>query len=54
MINASYALGAPVEHIKIVSKILRSLPIRFQPKVVAIEELQRIEEIKVDELVSKL
>ncbi|WP_375618858.1 hypothetical protein [Bartonella sp. AC134YNZD] len=54
IINASYALGAPIEQIKIVSKILRSLPIRFQPKVVAIEELQRIEEIKVDELVSKL
>ena len=39
---------------KVVGKILRSLPDRFQPKVTAIEEAQDVDTLKLDQLVGNL
>jgi len=39
---------------KLVRKILRSLPERFDMKVIAIEEAQDISSLKVDELIGSL
>ena len=49
--NASSALGEKMSESKLVRKILRSLPKRFDMKVTAIEEAQDINKMKVDELV---
>ena len=52
--NASRALGEKMSESKLVRKILRSLPKRFDMKVTAIEEAQDIDKMKVDELVGSL
>ena len=49
--NASSALGEKIPEDKLVRKMLRSLPKRFDMKVTAIEEAQDIDKMKVDELV---
>ena len=60
IVNSSFYLGEIIlereiilEH-KIVKKILRSLPERFDPKVVAIEETSNLDSMKADKLVGNL
>jgi hypothetical protein len=52
--NTSSALGEKMIEEKLVRKILRSLPKRFDMKVVAIEEAQDISTMKVEELIGSL
>ena len=52
--NASTALGERMTDEKLVRKILRSLPKRFDMKVTAIEEAQDICNMRVDELIGSL
>ncbi|XP_045799072.1 uncharacterized protein LOC123893185 [Trifolium pratense] len=52
--NSFDALGEPISDEKLVSKILRSLPKRFDMKVTAIEESQDLATIQVDELIGSL
>lgn len=52
--NSSFNLGEKIPESKIVRKILRSLPERFQPKVTAIEEVQNIDNLSVEQLVGNL
>ena len=48
IVNSTFYLGEVIPEHKIVKKILRSLPERFDPKVVAIEESSDLDSIKVD------
>lgn len=50
VVNSMRGLGESVPDSKIVRKILRSLPERFHPKVISIEESKDIFTIKVEEL----
>jgi hypothetical protein len=52
--NASGALGEKMAEEKLVRKIMRSLPKRFDMKVTAIEEAQDVKNMKVEELVGSL
>jgi len=52
--NASGALGETMIEEKLVRKIPRSLPKRFDMKVTAIEEAQNITSMKVEELIGSL
>ena len=52
--NSSSALREKLSEERLVRKILRSLPKRFDMKVITIEESQYINNIKVDELVGSL
>ena len=52
--NSSSALGENMSEEKLVRKILRSLPKKFDMKVTAIEEAQDIKDMKVDELMGSL
>jgi hypothetical protein len=52
--NAFDSLGEKISDEKLVGKILRSLPKRFDMKVTAIEEAQDISSVKVDELIRSL
>ncbi|XP_050875764.1 uncharacterized protein LOC127079425 [Lathyrus oleraceus] len=52
--NVSSALGEKMSEAKLVRKILRFLPKRFDMKVTAIEEAQAINNMKVDELMGSL
>ena len=52
--NACTALGEKMTDEKLVRKILRSLPKRFDMKVTAIEEAQDICNMRVDELIGSL
>ncbi|XP_045810770.1 uncharacterized protein LOC123905185 [Trifolium pratense] len=52
--NSFDALGEPISDEKLVSKILRSLPKRFDMKVTTIEESQDLATIQVDELIGSL
>ncbi|GMP90130.1 hypothetical protein CsSME_00041397 [Camellia sinensis var. sinensis] len=54
IVNSSFNLGEKISESKIVGKILRSLPDRFQPKVTAIEEAQDVDNLKLDQLVGNL
>lgn len=47
-------LGESIPDSKIVRKILRSLPKRFHPKVIAIKERKDIDTIKVEELIESI
>jgi len=49
--NSFESLGEKISDEKLVRKILRSLPKRFDMKVTAIEEAQDISSLKVDELI---
>jgi len=48
------SLGKPISDVKLIRKILRSLPKRFRIKVTTIEESKDLEEIKIEELVGSL
>ena len=54
MANSFDSLGEKLSEDKLVRKILRSLPKRFDMKVTAIEEAQDITSMKVDELIGSL
>ena len=54
MANSFESLGEKMSDEKLVRKILRSLPKRFDMKVTAIEEAQDISNMKVDELIGSL
>jgi hypothetical protein len=49
--NSMVSLGKPISDVKLIRKILRSLPKRFRIKVTTIEESKDLEEIKIEELV---
>jgi hypothetical protein len=48
--NAIIGLGEEIKESIIVQKILRSLPMRFNPKILALEERLDIDSISMDEL----
>jgi len=52
--NQMVSLGKTVSDVKIIHKILRSLPERFRIKVTTIEESKDLEEMKIGELVGSL
>jgi len=52
--NSMVSLGKPVSDVKLIRKILRSLPERFRIKVTTIEERKDLEEMKIEELVGSL
>jgi len=52
--NSFESLGEKISDEKLVRKILRSVPKRFDMKVTAIEETQDISNLKVDELIESL
>ena len=52
--NSFDSIGEKISDEKLVRKILRSLPKRFDMKVTAIEEAQDISNMKVDELIGSL
>jgi hypothetical protein len=54
IVNDFDSLGEKISDEKLVRKILRSVPKRFDMKVTAIEEAQDISSMKVDELVGSL
>jgi hypothetical protein len=52
--NSMVSLGKPVSDVKLIRKILRSLPELFRIKVTTIEESKDLEEMKIEELVGSL
>jgi len=52
--NQMVSLGKTVSDVKLICKILRSLPERFRIKVTTIEESRDMEEMKIEELVGSL
>jgi hypothetical protein len=52
--NSMVSLGKPILDVKLIRKILRSLPERFRIKVTTIEESKDLEEMKIEELVGSL
>jgi len=52
--NSMVSLGKPISDVKLIRKILRSLPERFRIKVTRIEESKDLEEMKIEELVGSL
>jgi hypothetical protein len=48
--NSMVSLGKPILDVKLIRKILRSLPERFRIKVTTIEESKDLEEMKIEEL----
>jgi hypothetical protein len=52
--NSMVSLGKPISDLKLIRKILRSLPERFKIKVTTIEESKDLEEMKIEELVGSL
>jgi hypothetical protein len=52
--NSFESLGEKVSDEKLVRKILRSLPRRFDMKVIAIEEAQDVSSMRIDELIGSL
>jgi hypothetical protein len=54
LVNAMIGLGEKIEDVSLVQKILRSLPDRFNPKVSAIEELNDLKALPIDQLLGTL
>jgi hypothetical protein len=52
--NSMVSLGKLISNVKLIQKILRSLPERFRIKVTTIEESKDLEEMKIEELVGSL
>jgi RNA-binding protein YhbY len=52
--NSVVGLGKTVMDVKLIRKILRSLPEHFRIKVTTIEEIKDLEEMKIEELVGSL
>jgi hypothetical protein len=49
-VNAIIGLGEEIEEYIIVQKVLRSLPMRFNPKISGLEEISDLNSISMDEL----
>ena len=49
-VNAIIGLGEEIEESVIVQKVLRSLPMRFNPKISAVEEISDLNSIIMDRL----
>ena len=54
VVDNSFNLGEKIPKRKVVRKILRSLPERFQAKVTALEKSKNVDELKLEELVENL
>ena len=54
IVNSVFNLGETIPELKIVRKVLKSLPERFHAKISAIEELKDIDKIPLTELVGNL
>ena len=54
IVNSAFNLGETIPEPKIVRKVLKSLPERFNAKITAIEELKDIDKIPLTELVENL
>ena len=54
VVIGKFNLGEKMEDLKVVRKILRSLPESFRAKVTAIEENKDLDEIKVQEMIGSL
>jgi RNA-binding protein YhbY len=52
--NSMVSLGKQILNVKLIQKILRSLPERFRIKVTTIEESKDMEEMNIEELVGSL
>jgi hypothetical protein len=52
--NSMVSLGKPISNVKLIRKILRSLPKRFRIKVTTIEESKDLEEMKIEGIASFL
>jgi hypothetical protein len=52
--NSMVSLGKAISDVKLIRKILRSLPERFRITVTTIEEIKDLEEMKIEELVGSL
>jgi hypothetical protein len=52
--NSMVSLGKQISDVKLIRKILRSLPKRFKIKVTTIEESKDLEEMKIEELIASL
>jgi hypothetical protein len=52
--NSMVSLRKPISDVKLIQKILRSLPERFRIKVTTIEESKDLEDMKIEELVGSL
>ena len=50
VVNAIWALGETIEDIDIVDKVLRTLPMVYNPKVSTLEDRQDTDKITLDEL----
>jgi len=50
VVNTMRGLGETIENAIIVQKVLRSLPVRFDPKISALEERTDIATLLMDEL----
>lgn len=51
IVNSIGGLREEVKDTKVIRKILISLPKRFHPKVMAIEECQDLEKMKIEKLI---
>ncbi|KAL8511325.1 hypothetical protein ACS0TY_017941 [Phlomoides rotata] len=49
--NESYSLGAPISNVRLVNKILRTVPKRFDAKICAIEEAKDTDTLSQNELI---
>jgi hypothetical protein len=49
-LNSIIELGEEIEEFVIVQKILRSLPMRFNPKISTLEEISDLDSISMDKL----
>jgi len=54
LVNSMKGLGEKIEDVFLVQKILRSLPNRFNPKVYAIEELNDLNILSIDQILGTL
>jgi hypothetical protein len=50
IVNTIRGLGEKIENSVIMQKILRSLPMRFDPKISSLEEIQDLATLRMDEL----
>jgi hypothetical protein len=50
IVNAILGLGEEIKEFVIVQKVLRSLPMRFDPKISTLEEREDLNSISMDEL----
>ena len=54
IVNSVFNLGETILELKVVKKVLKSLPERFHAKITAIEESKDIDQIPLKELVGNL